>query len=675
MDLNDQLADDRTLDALDFASVRERVIGATRTQRGRARAAELLPSLDFAGVRIEQQRTSAVRQLVASADLHVLPAVDTAGLTQAASVGRTLGSTDLRAVADAISAAAAAYNALREEKQEALAAITATYTPLRDLQRSLVDAIDERGTVMDRASPALARIRKSLVHAQNDARDRVSTMVRSSKYANAIQDAVVTIRDGRYVIPIKAEFSGEFPGIVHDTSSSGQTLFVEPLAALETNNRVRTLRLDEEREVQRVLEELSRAVGAQADAVERNVDMLAAIDLLVAKAQVARAMDAIEPELSDEAIAHIERGRHPLLADRAVPQTHSARRRHAAARDQRAEHGRQNRGAQAGRLVRVHDLLRHADSGFHRHANRAVHLRRRRYRRRAVYCGQRVDVFGAFAAHARNATTAPTRIRSSSSMKSAAARNRRPARLSPSPCSSVCWNCVPAASSRRMRRNSSSSRHATPAVANASVRFDPQSFRPTYQLDVGAPGQSLAFPLANALGIPHEIVDRAQALLDTRERDYESALNELSLRAAEMQTEREALTRERRAAEGERESLREQRERLDVERRSFADRAEERMQQGLREFTHELQRRAAANAARPRVTNAQSELLSKTLQEMRRDLGIKRSRGRNARRGRRSAAGRSRPHNFFAARRYGGRRLRRYGPSRNRTDEDGRKES
>src|SRR5260370_1126434 len=168
------LTDERTLEALDFAAVRDRVVGVTRTQRGKSMAQALHPLMEFALVRLEQLRTAVIRELVAGADLHVLPAIDTADLTQAAGLGRTLAPSDLRSIGDAISAAAAAFNALREQKQEALSAITAPYVPLKDLHRALTDAIDERGTVQDRASPALARIRKSLVHAQNDPRDRFS---------------------------------------------------------------------------------------------------------------------------------------------------------------------------------------------------------------------------------------------------------------------------------------------------------------------------------------------------------------------------------------------------------------------------------------------------------------------------------------------------------------------
>ena len=167
-------------------------------------------------------------------------------------------------------------------------AVVAPYTPLRELQHSLTDAIDERGTVLDRASPALRRIRRSLVQAQSEARDRISAILNGAKYAKVIQDRVVTIRDGRFVIPIKAEFAGAMPSIVHDTSSSGQTLFVEPLAALESNNRVRTLQIEEEREVQRVLQALSADVGRSAVEIDANVEVLAALDLLAAKARTRR---------------------------------------------------------------------------------------------------------------------------------------------------------------------------------------------------------------------------------------------------------------------------------------------------------------------------------------------------------------------------------------------------
>jgi DNA mismatch repair protein MutS2 len=168
--------------------------------------------------------------------------------------------------------------------------------------------------------------------------------------------------------------------------------------------------------------------------------------------------------------------------------------------------------------------------------------------------------------------------------------------------------------------------HATKGIANASVRFDPQTFTPSFELDLGAPGQSLAFPLATRIGIDDDIVARATSLLEDRERDYEAALAELAMRNAELRDERVALQRERRSAESETAALRERERELDEQRRRLAAGAEERLQQGLRDFVRELQRRTEANEAtrsrKARVTPGQSELLRETIAAVRKDLGI-----------------------------------------------------
>jgi DNA mismatch repair protein MutS2 len=616
------LADTRTLDALDFASVRDRVVAATRTARGKARAATMEPAIEFPIVRLEQGRTALVRQLVAGNDLHVLSAIDPEELLRSAAVGRTLAPSDLRAIGDAIAAAAAAANALREVKHEALSAITAPYTNLRDLVRALTDAIDERGTVLDRASPALGRIRRSLSQAHSDARDRVGSILRSEKYARAIQDDVVTIREGRFVIPVKSEFSGEFPGIVHDTSSSGQTLFIEPLAALDANNRVRTLRLEEEHEVRRILEELSRNVGAQADAIERNVEMLAQVDLLVAKANVARSMDAIEPELVDDAIVHVEAGRHPLLGERAVPQTIPL------------DGGARllvisgpNMGGKTVALKMVGLFVAMAYCGMQIPASLGTRIGH--FTQVMADVGDEQSIVGnasTFSAHLARMREMLDRADDrmlvlvdeiGGGTEPGAGAALAIAMLERLLVAGACGVVTTHATELKLFAS------GTPGVVNANVRFDPQTFVPTYQLDVGAPGQSLAFPLARSLGIDQSIVERASALLDTRERDYESALAELSLRSAELSTERDTLRAQRLAAERERGSLAHERSVFDSERRAFADRAEERMQKSLRDFMAELQRRAAAaQSHRPKVTASQAAFLGRSADELRKELGV-----------------------------------------------------
>ncbi|HET7814967.1 MAG TPA: endonuclease MutS2 [Candidatus Baltobacteraceae bacterium] len=621
--MSHELADARTLETLDFAGVRDRVTAATRTARGRSYAAALAPLVEFDAVKREQLATATVRDLLASADMHVQRAEDVEDALQRAAIGTTLGAAELRAIGDALAAAAAAWNKTREHDVSAIEHVLRLYAPLKDLTRSLLDAIDERGVVMERASPALGRIRKNIHQAQSDARDRVSALLRSSKYANAIQDNVVTIREGRFVVPIKAEFSGEVPGIVHDTSSSGQTLFVEPVAALEANNRVRTLRLEEEREIARILSELSRMAGASAQQANANVEMLAQLDVLVAKAEVARAMDAQAPELVEEAALCIDRGRHPLLGERAIPQslelngetrlivisgpnmggktvalkmvglfvamTYAGMQIPAAA------------GSRIGCFTRIFTDIGDEQSIAENTSTFSAHLRR--MREIFEHADDRslvlVDEIGGGTEPASGAALAIAMLERLLQVRAAGIVTTHATELK-------------------------LFAHQSEGVSNASVRFDPQTFAPTYHLDVGTPGQSLAFPLARALGVPREIIERAESLLGSRERDYESALAELSEVSAQLQAERDSLQRERSHVNQLQNNLRSRTEALERERRTFADRAEERMQQALREFAEELARRnAAQSSSRPKITSSQSALLDETLAAMRRDLKIK----------------------------------------------------
>lgn len=618
-----RLADERTLAALDFESVRQRVVESTRTERGRAYAQLLQPQVDFSLIRLEQARTALVREAVENAELHVLPARDPAELAESCAVGRAIGPVELRGIADALASAAAVHRTLRETTSPEVAGLLARYVPLTELRRALIDAVDEHGAVLDRASPALARIRRALLNAQNDARERVTSIVRSSKYARIVQDPVVTIREGRFVIPIKAEFSGEFPGIVHDSSSSGQTLFVEPLAALETNNSLRTLRIDEEREVARVLEELSRMVGQSADAIDGNVEMLAQFDLLAAKGVVAKAMDAISPDLPDEAVVRIDSGRHPLLGDRAIPQT--------IALDNTTRIlviSGPNMGGKTVALKTLGLFVAMTYAGMQIPARSGTAIGR--------FTGVIADI-GDEQSIVANASTFSAHLeRMRDVLRQADDRTLVLVDEIGGGTEPGAGAALAIAMLERLLEAGACgivTTHATElklfasgaeGVANASVRFDPRTFRPTYQLDVGAPGQSLAFSLATALGIDREIVERARALLDSQERDYESALAELSVRASELQAEREAFVLQRRAAERERGALAAELARFEAERDAFASRADERLQQTLRDFAAELQRRAdATHSKRPRVTPAQSASLSRASEEMRRSLGIR----------------------------------------------------
>ncbi|HMD02930.1 MAG TPA: hypothetical protein VKG44_08185, partial [Candidatus Baltobacteraceae bacterium] len=315
------LADERSLEALDFGAIRALVARETMSERAAARARTLTPLLDLNAVRAEQSATREMRAIAGDGSFALPRTAEVGPAIERAHRGSPLGAEELRDIGIALAAADSAVRRVRATQAPELHKRCANARSLLEIAAAIDRAIGERGEVLDRASPALARIRRNAVHAQDEARERCQAILRSVRYARAIQDQVVTMREGRFVIPVKAEFSGTVPGVVHDTSSSGHTLFVEPLDALDVNNRLRTLRIDEEREVARILTELSALVGRHAETAEVNLEILADIDLVLARARVAEAMGAVAPLVVDEPRVDLRAGRHPLLGERAIPQS------------------------------------------------------------------------------------------------------------------------------------------------------------------------------------------------------------------------------------------------------------------------------------------------------------------------------------------------------------------
>ena len=621
------LADPRSLEALDFARVRERVAGQTHAAQAHALALAMEPVSDATTVRRLVTETAEMRTLVRTQNFSLSQIDDVDEALEIAQRGASLPAAELRAIADALSVGGAAVRAIREaESVPALRDLTSAFRALPSIVTRITDAIDERGSVLDRASPALARVRRQIAQAQDDARDRTAALTRSAKYARAIQDAIVTVRNGRYVIPVKAEFAGEFPGIVHDTSATGATLFVEPLETLETNNRVRALRAQEEHEVARILAELSALPGAEATQIRTNVAIYVDLDLALARAAVADRMNAVAPVIVDAATIDVHDGRHPLLDDRAVPQSITLD------DDVRITIiSGPNMGGKTVALKMVGLFVAMAGCGMH---VPAVTATIGRFTRIFTDIGDDQSI-------AQNTSTFSAHLGRLAEIVSQA--DARSLILIDEIGSGTEPNAGAALAVALLERFlevgacALVTTHATELklfgaehahVRNASVRFDPHTYAPTYQLDVGSPGQSLAFPLARAMHLDLRVIERAEALLSAQERDYERALAELALERTRTTKEREVLANERAQLRTLEDGARKRGEALERERRELAQRAEMQLAAALRGFSAELERRAADRGDRSRVgrvTRGQSELLGKTIDEMRAGLGISRT--------------------------------------------------
>jgi DNA mismatch repair protein MutS2 len=428
------------------------------------------------------------------------------------------------------------------------------------------------------------------------------------------------MRSGRFVVPIKAEFGGEFPGIVHDSSASGQTLFIEPLATVEINNRFRALRAQEEHEVARILAELSKLIGDQAEQVEANVEVFAQVDLVLAKVRLGGTMRASSPELVDDATLAIDAGRHPLLGERAIPQSFRL--------DEEARViviSGPNMGGKTVALKLVGLLLCMAYCGLPLPAESTSVVGR--FTRLFTDIGDEQSI-------AQNASTFSAHLRRLSEIVDAADAfsliliDEIGTGTEPSAGAALAVAVLErflAVRARAIVTTHSTElklfAHDASGAVNASVRFDPQTYAPTYAIDVGTPGQSLAFALARAMHLDARIVDRAEELLSAAERNYDRALADLAQLHQEAEVEKTAAMRERGELQRALSQARQRVKELEGERRTFATAAEEKLTARLREFVRELESRSGS-ARGGRVTRGQSELLSKTLAEMRRELGV-----------------------------------------------------
>jgi DNA mismatch repair protein MutS2 len=620
-----QLLDDRSLEVLDFAQIRARYAGQTHAARSEAQALACSPASDFEHVRRLVGQTTEMRALIRDGGFAMERIDDVDAAVANAALGVALGARELRAIGDALGAAAAAVRAVREADADAplLRAAAADFRALPQTAARITDAIDERGNVLDRASAALGRIRRGIAKAQDDARDRAAEIVRSSRYARAIQDAIVTLRDGRYVVPVKAEFQSEIAGIVHDTSASGQTLFVEPLETLEANNRLRALQVQEQTEIARILADLSALVARDATQIATDIEVYVELDLASARARVADRMDAVAPTLVDEAIVALFDARHPLLDERAVPQTVRL--------DDETRMviiSGPNMGGKTVTLKLVGLAVAMTGCGMHVPAAEATIGR---FARVCTDIGDEQSI-------AQNASTFSAHLRRLAEILEHV--DDRTLILIDEIGSGTEPNAGAALAVAVLERFLDSgarvvaSTHATelklfgadhPHVVNASVRFDPDTYEPTYQLDIGAPGQSLAFALARRMRIDPGVVARAETLLGAQERDYDRALAEATQERIRAGREREELERERAHLRTLEDNARRRAEALERDRRELAKTADARFADALRQFSAELERRAeerGERAGRPKVTAGQADLLARTLDDIHRDLGL-----------------------------------------------------
>ncbi|HSH21072.1 MAG TPA: hypothetical protein VK992_00465, partial [Candidatus Caenarcaniphilales bacterium] len=597
------MTDARSQQLLEYPQIRERLASHTAFGPSRRLAERLMPSSDPVIVERTLDETDEARAFLAERpDVGVGGARDIEPSIKRASRGGRLSGQELLELLETLVAAGRLSDALRHERRPLLHELSRRIQPLPQLRGRLEGSIDPAGELLDSASPALGGLRRAVRVAYERLRSRLEQLVHGAELSGALQEPIITLRNGRYVVPVRADARGRVKGIVHDQSGSGQTLFVEPLVAFELGNAWREAQLAAEAEEERILDELSALVGGQADGLFATLDSLATFDFWAARGRLAGEMDAVRAETERQPIVELIAARHPGLTGRVVPI------------DIRLGGDYQalvitgpNTGGKTVALRTLGLLALMHQSGLH--VPVAGGSRLPIFRDVFADIGDEQSIaqsLSTFSSHLR----AIVRIVEEAGPACLVLLDELGAGTDPTEGSALAQalldhflraGALIVATTHYAELKTYA--HNTPAARNASVEFDLATLSPTYRLSIGLPGTSQAFAIAERLGLPAELVAEARSRLSRGQQEFERTL--ASIKDAQ-QTAEEALARataaEARARE-ERRTAAEERARARAEREEAVATARTQAEQAVAEIRAEIHA-AREMLARETITEA-----------------------------------------------------------------------
>ena len=570
----------RVLKTLEYDKIIALLVDKASCTYGKEKAAELTPFVQLDEVKIAQQGTqeaATVLRLKGSAPLGGIR--DIRSSVQRARLNAMLAPLELLDIASTIMAGRRLKNFLLDMCQDhdlpLLQLQAERIEGLRELEMEIRRCIDENGDVLDSASVELRQVRQEIRQVESRIREKLDQMTRSSSYQKMLMENIVTIRGDRFVIPVKQEYRHVFGGIVHDQSASGATLFIEPEVIVSMNNKLRELRLREEREVERILYILTEQVSFAVEALSENVDALTELDFLFAKAQLAWSMKAVCPKLNDRGYLQMRKARHPLIPREVVVPVDVE----LGGEYQAIVVTGPNTGGKTVSLKTIGLLSLMAMSGLHIPAEEESEM--------TVFSSVFADIgdeqsieqsLSTFSSHMTNIIS----ILEKMDEKSLVLFDELGAGTDPTEGAALAMSIIDHVidSGARMVATTHYSElkayaYDRPEVINASVEFDVQTLRPTYRLLVGVPGRSNAFAIARRLGLPEAIIEVARGSISEEDNQVESMIASLERNRKSAEADRNAAASLRREAEELRRQLDEERARFAEEKNKLMERAEE----------------------------------------------------------------------------------------------------
>ena len=554
----------KALKSLEYYKIIDQLTEKASSQMGKDLCRHLLPSEDVYEIRHMQTQTrDALTRLFQKGNISFGSVKDVRGSLKRLEIGSSLGISELLAIAGLLEntnrGKAYSRNERGDAREDSLDGMFESLEPLTPLSAEIRRCIISQDEISDDASAGLMHVRRSM----KVANDRIHTQLASLVNGSAryyLQDSVITMRNGRYCIPVKAEYKGQVPGMIHDQSSTGSTLFIEPLAIVKLNNDIRELELKEQKESEVILASSSQQVAAELEAIHADLSIMVQLDFIFARAALAMDMNASEPVFNTEGRIRLRQARHPLIdKKKAVPIDI----RLGDDFDLLVVTG-PNTGGKTVSLKTVGLLTMMGQSGLHIPALDRSELALFREVYADIGDEQSIEQsLSTFSSHMTNVVS----FLKSADQDSLVLFDELGAGTDPTEGAALAIAILSHLHEQGIRTMATTHYSelkiyalSTPGVENACCEFDVETLRPTYRLLIGVPGKSNAFAISSKLGLPDFIIDKAKEQISEQDESFEDVLTSLEQSRVTIENERAEIARYKEQVEELKKSLQEKEE-------------------------------------------------------------------------------------------------------------------
>ncbi len=578
---------EKALKVLEYEKIIQKLTELAGSAPGKALCRSLVPSAELSEIlRMQQETSDAVSMLLRKGSVSFSGVTDMRGSLKRLEVGSSLNIDELlrvcRLLETCLRVKSWARGEAGQEQENSLTGMFQSLQPLTPLSAEIRRCIPSEEEIDDNASPGLRQVRRQMQLTNERIRSQLTSYVNGS-YRTYLQDAVVTQRNGRFCLPVKAEHRSQVPGMIHDQSSTGSTLFIEPMAIVKLNNDLRELEIREEKEIEKVLAELSSQVALESAAIEEDIQLLTELDFIFARARLSRSYNGTEPKFNQEGRISIRKGRHPLLDPaRVVPV------------DIRLGDdftllviSGPNTGGKTVSLKTVGLFTLMGQAGLHIPAFDRSEL--------SVFTEVFADIgdeqsieqsLSTFSSHMTNIVS----FWNQADERSLVLFDELGAGTDPTEGAALAIAILSNLHRRGIRTMATTHYSelkvfalSTPGVENGCCEFDVETLRPTYRLLIGIPGKSNAFAISEKLGLPDYIIEEAKEQISQEAESFEDVIADLENSRAAMEQEREAIQRYKQEIEERKSRLERKEDRLENSRDAILSKAKEEAQAILRE--------------------------------------------------------------------------------------------